>query len=163
MAVYGLVSCFSPKELVGSALADLVAHFCICVLLGTSGGTLLVCEDPEMPEAPSTLAQVLPVRFPVIVCVCTSSARMFSRGTSQRLSSNPNIHPHSAEELMLCELRCGRDLSRRETQSRLNQLQREGHAVGAEETVVSSLPEAFLPKGCYLWALMASQPHSFVP
>lgn len=46
MAVYGLVSCFSPKELIGPALADLVAHFCICVLLGTSGGTVLVYEDP---------------------------------------------------------------------------------------------------------------------
>lgn len=37
-----------------------------------------------------------------------------------------------------------------------------GKTLGAEEAVADSLLEAFLPKGCYLWALTVSQPHSFL-
>lgn len=96
MAVYGLVSCFPPKELIGPALADLVAHSCMCVLLGTSGGTVPVYEDPERPEVPQW-----PKRFLCDFLSLSVSAQVqpeYSSGaTSQRLSSKPRIHPHSAK------------------------------------------------------------------
>lgn len=39
----------------------------------------------------------------------------------------------------------------------------EGQRLGAVGAAVGAGPQAFLPEGCYLRALMVSQPHSFLP